>query len=113
MRSPRSLSLRSHLLLGILLPVLVFVVINTFVLYRQALAAADTAYDRTLLATAKNFTGESSVCSVSSRCAIFTRSSRGSFTSPFEMMLSPSSNWMTSASSQPCTTQPLSASAIT
>jgi two-component system, OmpR family, sensor histidine kinase TctE len=51
---PRSGSLRRTLLVGILVPVLGFVVINTVVLYRQALAAADTAYDRTLLATAKS-----------------------------------------------------------
>lgn len=50
----RSPSLRSTLLLGILLPVFGFVLINTVILYRQALAAADTAYDRTLLATAKS-----------------------------------------------------------
>ena len=47
-------SLRRTLLLGILLPLGLFVLINTVVLYRQALAAADTAYDRTLLATAKS-----------------------------------------------------------
>ncbi len=52
--SMRDLSLRSFLLLGILLPVGVFVVINTVGLYRQALKAADTAYDRTLLASAKS-----------------------------------------------------------
>ena len=40
--------------MGILLPVFAFVLINTVVLYRQALDAADTAYDRTLLATAKS-----------------------------------------------------------
>ncbi len=51
---PASTSLRRTLLLGILLPVFAFVLINTVVLYRQALAAADTAYDRTLLATAKS-----------------------------------------------------------
>jgi two-component system sensor histidine kinase TctE len=50
----QNLSLRSFLLLGILLPVLLFVVINTVGLYRQALQAADTAYDRTLLASAKS-----------------------------------------------------------
>ncbi|MBA4263177.1 MAG: sensor histidine kinase, partial [Comamonadaceae bacterium] len=50
----RALSLRRTLLLGILLPVFGFVVINTVVLYQQALAAADTAYDRTLLASAKS-----------------------------------------------------------
>ena len=47
-------SLRRRLLLGILLPVLGFVLVNAFSLYRQALAAADTAYDRTLLASAKS-----------------------------------------------------------
>jgi len=47
-------SLRRRLLLGILLPVLGFVLVNTFSLYRQALKAADTAYDRTLLASAKS-----------------------------------------------------------
>jgi two-component system, OmpR family, sensor histidine kinase TctE len=41
------------LLLGILLPVLTMLAVNTAVLYRQALAAADTAYDRSLLASAK------------------------------------------------------------
>lgn len=46
-------SLRRRLLLGILTPVLLFVAVNTVQVYRQALAAADTAYDRTLLATAK------------------------------------------------------------
>ena len=54
MAPSRTLSLRRTLLLGILLPVFAFVLINTVVLYRQALAAADTAYDRTLLATAKS-----------------------------------------------------------
>jgi two-component system sensor histidine kinase TctE len=50
---PRGPSLRRQLLWGILLPVLALVVFNTANLYRQALAAADTAYDRTLLASAK------------------------------------------------------------
>ncbi|HMN76879.1 MAG TPA: sensor histidine kinase N-terminal domain-containing protein [Burkholderiaceae bacterium] len=49
-----ALSLRSTLLIGILLPVLVLVAVNTVSLYRQALRAADTAYDRTLLASAKS-----------------------------------------------------------
>ncbi|WP_442907195.1 sensor histidine kinase [Hydrogenophaga sp. PBL-H3] len=49
-----TLSLRRTLLVGILLPVFAFVLFNTVVLYRQALTAADTAYDRTLLATAKS-----------------------------------------------------------
>lgn len=52
--SLRRLSLRSQLLLGILLPVLALVAANTASLYRQALRAADTAYDRTLLASAKS-----------------------------------------------------------
>jgi len=47
------LSLRSQLMLGILVPVVAIVLINTVSLYRQALRAADTAYDRTLLASAK------------------------------------------------------------
>ena len=42
------------LLLGILLPVMAFIVFNTISVYRQALQAADTAYDRTLLASAKS-----------------------------------------------------------
>ena len=53
LRIPLRMSLRRYLLLGILLPVLAFVVLNSVGLYRQALAAADTAYDRTLLASAK------------------------------------------------------------
>ncbi|TFZ08707.1 sensor histidine kinase [Ramlibacter humi] len=50
---PRTLSLRRYLLLGILLPVLLLIALNGVSLYRQALAAANTAYDRTLLASAK------------------------------------------------------------
>jgi two-component system, OmpR family, sensor histidine kinase TctE len=46
-------SLRRRLLWGILLPVMLFVLIDSFVIYRQSLAAANTAYDRTLLASAK------------------------------------------------------------
>lgn len=48
-----ALSLRRFLLAGILLPVLGIIAVNTVSLYRQALAAANTAYDRTLLASAK------------------------------------------------------------
>lgn len=48
------LSLRDRLMVGILLPVLAVIVVNTAALYEQALRAADTAYDRTLLATAKS-----------------------------------------------------------
>ena len=47
------LSMRGQLLWGILLPVGLLVAINTVTLYRQAQQAADTAYDRTLLASAK------------------------------------------------------------
>ncbi|OYU72320.1 MAG: sensor histidine kinase, partial [Burkholderiales bacterium PBB5] len=46
-------SLRRYLLLGILLPVVVLILINGASLYSGALAAANTAYDRTLLASAK------------------------------------------------------------
>jgi len=49
----RRLSLRSYLMLGILLPVALFILVDTVVLYRQALTAVNTAYDRTLLASAK------------------------------------------------------------
>lgn len=47
-------SLRRYLLLGILLPVGVLVIVNTFSLHQQALSAVNTAYDRTLLASAKS-----------------------------------------------------------
>jgi two-component system sensor histidine kinase TctE len=50
--APRSL--RSQLLIGILVPLLIGIAANTVSLYRQALRAADTAYDRTLLASAKS-----------------------------------------------------------
>ena len=46
-------SLRTQLLAGILAPVALFIVVNSVGLYRQSLAAATTAYDRTLLASAK------------------------------------------------------------
>ncbi len=54
MSGVRRASLRRQLLVGILVPMIGFVGVNTVVLYRQALQAADTAYDRTLLATAKS-----------------------------------------------------------
>jgi two-component system, OmpR family, sensor histidine kinase TctE len=47
-------SLRRQLLVGILVPVLALVALNAVFLYQQALKAADTAYDRTLLASAKS-----------------------------------------------------------
>ncbi|MDO9143729.1 MAG: sensor histidine kinase N-terminal domain-containing protein [Rhodoferax sp.] len=49
----RQLSLRSYLMLGILLPVALFILVDSVVIYRQALIAVNTAYDRTLLASAK------------------------------------------------------------
>jgi two-component system sensor histidine kinase TctE len=49
----RSRSLRLQLLAGILIPIAVFIVVDTIALYRQALAAVNIAYDRTLLASAK------------------------------------------------------------
>jgi two-component system sensor histidine kinase TctE len=48
------MSLRKYLLLGILIPVGLLVTANTVSLYRQALDAVNTAYDRTLLASAKS-----------------------------------------------------------
>jgi two-component system, OmpR family, sensor histidine kinase TctE len=50
----RTTSLRRTLLIGILVPICLFVAIDTFFLYRQALSAINTAYDRTLLASAKS-----------------------------------------------------------
>jgi two-component system, OmpR family, sensor histidine kinase TctE len=50
----RATSLRRTLLIGILVPICLFVAVDTFFLYRQALAAINTAYDRTLLASAKS-----------------------------------------------------------
>ncbi|QHJ01375.1 sensor histidine kinase [Xylophilus rhododendri] len=50
----RARSLRRRLLLGILLPLVVLIGFNTAALYRQALDAVNTAYDRTLLASAKS-----------------------------------------------------------
>ncbi len=51
--SPRQTSLRRYLLVGILLPIGLFMLVDTVTLYRQALSAVNTAYDRTLLASAK------------------------------------------------------------
>lgn len=50
---PGSSSIRRNLLLGILLPVVVFMVYNTSSLYQQSLQSIHTAYDRSLLASAK------------------------------------------------------------
>ena len=46
-------SLRAQLLWGILLPVAAFIAIHSVNLYQEAMQAANTAYDRTLLASAK------------------------------------------------------------
>lgn len=48
-----NLSLRRQLLVGILAPIALFVLVDTYSLYRQALQAVNVAYDRTLLASAK------------------------------------------------------------
>ena len=50
----RPRSLRFYLLLGILAPVILLISVNTISLYSQALAAINTAYDRTLLASTKS-----------------------------------------------------------
>jgi two-component system sensor histidine kinase TctE len=50
----KTLSLRRHLLIGILLPIGLFILVDTVSVYRQALSAVNTAYDRTLLASAKS-----------------------------------------------------------
>jgi len=52
--SGAALSLRRQLLAGILLPVGLFIVLHAINLYRQTLSAVNTAYDRTLLASAKS-----------------------------------------------------------
>ncbi|HEY0819756.1 MAG TPA: sensor histidine kinase [Rhizobacter sp.] len=49
----RKLSLRMQLLIGILVPLMALIAVNTVSLYYQASGAADEAYDRTLLASAK------------------------------------------------------------
>lgn len=54
LRWRRPQSLRRQLLLGILLPVVVVIGFNTAGVYQQALDAVTTAYDRTLLASAKS-----------------------------------------------------------
>ncbi|MEH3087428.1 MAG: sensor histidine kinase N-terminal domain-containing protein [Xylophilus ampelinus] len=53
-RASEPLSLRRRLLLGILVPVIAFVAFNTASIYREALDAVNTAYDRTLLASARS-----------------------------------------------------------
>ncbi|HEY0858176.1 MAG TPA: sensor histidine kinase N-terminal domain-containing protein [Albitalea sp.] len=76
-------SLRRQLLTGMLLPVFALLSINTAVLYRQALRAADTAYDRTLLASAKSI-GEQLQVSGSGEQARLVASVLYSSLEPFE-----------------------------
>ena len=52
--SERTISLRRYLLAGILVPVALFVALDAVTLYGKTLAAVNTAYDRTLLASAKS-----------------------------------------------------------
>jgi len=49
-----AVSLSRYLLIGILVPIGLFIVADTLSVYQQALAAVGTAYDRTLLASAKS-----------------------------------------------------------
>lgn len=51
-------SLRRLLLTGILLPVILLIALNAWSLYQQTLATLHTAYDRTLLASAKSISEE-------------------------------------------------------
>ena len=53
-RDGAGLSLRRYLLVGILVPIALFMLVDAVTLYRQALSAVNTAYDRTLLASAKS-----------------------------------------------------------
>jgi two-component system sensor histidine kinase TctE len=62
----RPASLRLQLMIGILVPVIAVVAINTVSVYRQALHAADVAYDRTLLASAKSLGEQLEVVEVGS-----------------------------------------------
>lgn len=54
----RGWSLRRQLLVGILVPTLLLISFNTYSLYRKTLVALNTAYDRTLLASAKSISEE-------------------------------------------------------
>ncbi len=79
----RTLSLRRYLLLGILLPVGLFIVVDTISLYRQALGAVNTAYDRTLLASAKSI-GEHIVASGEGEAATLSATVPYAALEPFE-----------------------------
>jgi two-component system sensor histidine kinase TctE len=67
------ISLRRYLLLGILLPVLGLVGLNSVSHYREALAAANTAYDRTLLASAKTISEQLDVKGSDRDAQLFAR----------------------------------------
>ena len=69
----KNISLRRRLLWGILLPVMLFVLIDSIVIYRQSLAAANTAYDRTLLASAKTIAEQLDVQGVGSAAVLVPR----------------------------------------
>ena len=49
---PGARSVRAYLLGWIIAPIALFIVIDTFTLYRNALESVNTAYDRMLIATA-------------------------------------------------------------
>ena len=69
----KDISLRRRLLWGILLPVMLFVLIDSFVIYRQSLTAANTAYDRTLLASAKTIAEQLDVQGVGNAAVLVPR----------------------------------------
>lgn len=79
----RALSLRRYLLMGILMPVGLFILVDTISLYRQALGAVNTAYDRTLLASAKSI-GEHIVAAGEGELATLSASVPYSALEPFE-----------------------------
>ena len=60
-KTPAPWSLRRQLLVGILLPLLIFIGVNTWSLYQDALHSLHTAYDRTLLASAKSISEQLNV----------------------------------------------------
>ena len=63
-------SLRRQLLAGILLPVVLLIGLNTWSLYQKALASLHTAYDRTLLASAKSISEQLDVTGYDERARI-------------------------------------------
>jgi two-component system sensor histidine kinase TctE len=70
MRLIANLSLRSRLLLGILIPVFVFIAFDTQRHYQNALAAVNVAYDRTLLASAQSIGEQLSLQMVNGQAAV-------------------------------------------